>query len=44
MKLILKELDADPLKYQILCANCNCIKRHANKELGGRFNKWKAGT
>ena len=21
--------------YQILCANCNCIKRHENKEMRG---------
>lgn len=31
--LILKRVKADPKKYQVLCANCNWIKRYKNKEI-----------
>lgn len=31
-----KRILADPSKYQMLCANCNWIKRHENKEFGAR--------
>lgn len=31
-KFILKELISYPNKYQILCANCNWIKRSLNNE------------
>lgn len=29
----------NPYNYQLLCANCNWIKRHENKEFGRRFKK-----
>jgi hypothetical protein len=31
-KHILKEIQNGSKKYQLLCANCNCIKRYENKE------------
>jgi hypothetical protein len=33
---ILKEIKAGSRDYQLLCANCNWIKRYENKEIGGR--------
>ena len=34
--MVIKEKDSG--KYQLLCANCNWIKRHKNKEFGGPKN------
>jgi hypothetical protein len=33
---LLRKVIANPSKYQILCANCNWIKRSENKEAQGR--------
>ena len=32
-KRVLKEIKEGSNKYQLLCANCNCIKRYENREL-----------
>ena len=37
-KLHLSVLADETGKYQVLCANCNWIKRHENKEWGGGNN------
>lgn len=34
-RIVLKSLEKDENKYQLLCANCNWIKRYENKEWGG---------
>lgn len=34
-RLVLASLENKELKYQLLCANCNWIKRHENQEWGG---------
>jgi len=34
-RLVLKSLKNKENKYQLLCANCNWIKRHENQEWGG---------
>jgi len=31
--VVLRSLKANERKYQVLCANCNWIKRHTNQEL-----------
>jgi len=36
---LLKRVVDKPKEYQILCANCNWIKRHENNE-GGGHSKW----
>jgi hypothetical protein len=38
-RILYREVKADPTKYQILCANCNWIKRAENNEL-----KFKSDT
>jgi hypothetical protein len=35
-KHILDSIKSSSKDYQILCANCNTIKRYTNKEVGGR--------
>lgn len=38
----LKNIKENPTKYQLLCANCNWIKRHENKESVGYLNLYIA--
>src|SRR6266404_9630328 len=35
-RILYREVKANPIKYQLLCANCNWIKRHENKECNNR--------
>lgn len=35
---LLKRVTANPERYQLLCANCNWIKRHENNEHGNHRN------
>lgn len=34
-KRILNEIEAGSNRYQLLCANCNLVKKHENKEIKG---------
>ena len=38
-KRILNEIEAGSNKYQLLCANCNIIKKHENEEIKGHLRK-----
>lgn len=38
-KVLLSNILNNPEKYQLLCANCNWIKRYENKEATGRGKK-----
>lgn len=37
-RIVLKEIKAGSKDYQLLCANCNWIKRYNNREDGGHRN------
>lgn len=37
---IIKDPEKSMRKYQLLCSNCNWIKRYEENEVGGRGNKW----
>lgn len=34
---LFRDINENPGKYQLLCANCNWIKRHEEKEMFGRI-------
>lgn len=39
LKKILNEVEVGSPKYQLLCANCNIIKKHENGEIKGHIRK-----